>query len=126
MRPRKIVLLYCSDERERSVLCCVLDTWMYRVIGGISKDGPRPDMALIIDDRSLATATMANTIAILHPDVQMLVLLHEERRVTPDGYPPRAQFAPLEMCSVADRMRMMVARKRGPKKQVACEQQAVA
>ena len=114
--PHKIILLYCANERERSILRCVLDTKGYRVVGGISAEAPVPDMALVIDDSTLETMIAAQSIARLLPFVPMLVVPNPKRSSLPeDDYPSTAQFVPSQTIDLVERLRWAVMRKRGPK-----------
>lgn len=117
MRTRRNIVLWCNDESERSSLALVLWTRSYNVLGAITKyDGV--DLALIIDDCTLETITMAKAIAELNPELKMLVVPYAHRKISPGLlYPPQAQVLPLKCNTetMLERIRITLARKRGPK-----------
>ena len=118
MRPRKVVLLFCADEKERSVRSCILGTKRYNVVGGISSMAPVPDVVLIVDDSTLETVWAAQSIARLLPRVPMLVETNPKRSTLPiDTYPGTAQLMPVESrpLDLFEQLRWAVMRKRGPK-----------
>jgi hypothetical protein len=121
MRPRKSVLLYCADDDHRMELAFLLKNHGYSVLGGISDYPPVPRVALVIEDRTLATAVAANAIADLLPEVPLLVLLAPGRKVMPPGYPGNAQIIVNEESGIVHatllwRIYVAAKRKTGPKK----------
>ena len=118
MRARKVILLFCSDEIRRSVLSFTLRTHDYLVIGGISAEPPTPDVILIVDDCSLATVITGNSIAWRLPDVAMLAIPAPRYQRLSHGFPRQAEMLPPNWRpgDVLERVRVLAARKRGPKK----------
>lgn len=112
MRPKKTILLACRDEVKCSLLRFLLQNHGYHVFGAGPED-VFTDMALIIDDAQLATEDLACSV---HPDVPLLVLLRKDRAGV--NYPTRAILMPQCIANIdlLDRIRMMMSRKRGPKK----------
>lgn len=117
MRPRKIILLFCADEHERSVLKLILQLRPYRVIAGISALPPLPALIIVVDDRTLATVTAARRISELHPAIPTLVIPDARSRRRPDCYPCHFEVLPRDWKPIwlVERARILVAKKRGPK-----------
>lgn len=118
MRPRRTILLYCVSEQERSVLKLLLELHFYRIIGGISALPPLADLAIVVDDRTLETVTMAKTIASLHPAMHMLAIPAPKYRTLAHGFPAQAEMlSPGWVPAVLlERINILMARKRGPKR----------
>lgn len=98
MRPRKVVLLCCADNTQRSVLSFVLWVRGYDVITGISPNPPAPDCALITVDRESQEAT--ELVDHLLPELPIVITDYKTE--------PSISFL--------ERVRIRIARKRGPKK----------
>jgi hypothetical protein len=116
-RPRKIILLCCSDDHRRSELSFILDVRSYRVIGGVSAMPPIPDCALVVDD-GFQSRKDAREIASRLPGVPILVLPRKLCRYVPyDHYPSgSAVMEPkYSMEDALERLRLLTRRKRGPK-----------
>lgn len=120
MRPKKIILLCCRDEARRSVLAFLLRTRGYLVVSGVA--GSRPDAAVFVDDVSREPEYMAHVADEAHPDLPLIVMIYP-KRMRLRSYPARAWVVPHNIPPVGllERIRLMCARKRGPKKVVRAE-----
>lgn len=121
MRPRKSVLLYCADDDHRMELSFLLKNHGYSVLGDIPDYPAMPRVALVIEDRTPATADMACMIARHLPEVPLLVLLAPGRKVLPPGYPGNTQIIVNEESGMIHatllwRIYVAAKRKTGPKK----------
>jgi hypothetical protein len=121
MRPRKAILLFCADEQTRSVYAFWLTVRGFRILGGISSGEPRPDVALVIADTTLATANITYSIARHLPTTPLLVLLDPGMKALPDGYPHTAQSIPADSlpAQILERVRASAKSKCGPRPQLA-------
>jgi hypothetical protein len=121
LRPKKTVLLYCADDDHRMELAFLLRNHGYLVLGGISDYPPVPRVALVIEDRTLATSAMARMIAKRLPEIPLIVVLAPGRKVLPPGYPGTAQIivseeSGLHHATLLYRLHVAAKRKTGPKK----------
>lgn len=115
MKPKKIVLLVCSNDNRRSELSFLLTLKGYRVIGGISKFPPVPNLALFVDGPE--SESVAQVVDELHWDLPLLVMIREPRRYV-CRYPARAFFVAEKVTAaeLIERVKVLGTRKRGPKK----------
>jgi hypothetical protein len=123
VRPKKTILLHCSDEVRCSLIRFVLQNAGYNVMACVSGLPPLPDVALFIDDAMLGTEDLAHHV---HPEVPLLVLLRKDRRGV--NYPARAFLIPhpIDNAELLERIKLAVQRKSGPKKRLPQLQEATA
>ena len=116
-RPKKVILLYARDDERRSVLSFLLETRGYCVTDSSSESGPVVDAVLIVDDESRRSEDFAHDVDMT--GLPMLLIIEFGRR-SQRQYPAHAWMVPPDMppAGLLERIRLMCARKRGPKKKV--------
>lgn len=90
MRFPKTILLYCVDAADASVITIVLRSKGFRVSRTTEPGSPKPDLALILDDKDLTAATYAHRHSKLFPELPMLIKGSGRPEVCRD-YPGSAQ-----------------------------------
>jgi two-component system response regulator CpxR len=132
MRPRKVILLVNEDEAQLGMQRFMLETRGYRVLtaldvtAALELHAPGVDLVLGFADGMLkAWAALAEQMKALRPETAILLLTKLKS--------PNARFslAPLadsvmdgnatSTVELLERVRLMVARKRGPRKAVVLE-----
>jgi hypothetical protein len=116
MKPGKTIFLFCSDEERRAVLSFMLRTKGYAIVGAIP---PVADMALLVDSGS-ESEVLASAISKVQPELPMLIVAGAFRDYVPYGnYPCTARMLDpeAEVGELLRRVRMILARKKGPRKQ---------
>jgi CheY-like chemotaxis protein len=129
MRPRKIIVCVEDNEQALSVRKFLLETRGYRVIGFANAadaleylQGATPgSIDLLLSDLILPQMDgneLVRRAKQLHPCLPALLVsgtvTNFDRAGAADAFLPKGACTPIEML---DRIRIMVARKRGPKKQ---------
>jgi two-component system response regulator CpxR len=125
MRPRKVVLCVAVSELKLSVQRFVLETWGYRVLGALSAgdaqrilQGAEPDTI----DLMIVHLAIAGSDALLEAAVEAQPEIHtvamsakpdQVHNCKADVFLPEAFSCSAEM---HERLRILSARKRGPKK----------
>ena len=130
MRPRKIILCVDDNEQTLSVRKFLLETRGYRVITatcghealGILDDATTGTVDLLLCDLMLPQMDgneLIRRAKQIHPGLPSLLIsgtvTQFERAAAADAFLPKGACTPAELL---DRIRILVARKRGPKKQV--------
>ena len=130
MRPRKLILCVESNEQVLSVRKFLLETRGYRVVGCASAaealdylQGALPgSIDLLMSDLLLPQMDgneLVRRAKKLLPGLPALILSNTvtgyERAASADAFLPKGACTPAE---ILDRIRILVARKRGPKKQM--------
>lgn len=109
------MLLYCQDDTRRSVLSFVIENRGYKVLAGFERDEDI-DLAVIVDDLT-ESETFAQLACEYMPHLPTLVLIRHQVR---DGrsYPACVAFVDnkIAIADLMERVRIIAARKRGPKK----------
>ena len=128
MRPRKMILCVDDNEQILSVRKFLLETRGYRVIATrtaaealqVLKDALPGASDLLLADLLLPGMDgneLAQRAKQLHPGLPTLVVsgtvANVDRAVSADAFLPKGASTPAELL---DRVRVLVARKRGPKK----------
>ncbi|MDE1156042.1 MAG: response regulator [Acidobacteriaceae bacterium] len=129
MRPRKTILCVDDNEQILSVRKFLLETRGYRVVSSASaaealeylKDAPQGSVDLLLSDLLLPQMDgneLVQRAKQLHPALPTLLISGTvtafERATAADAFLPKGASTPAELI---DRIRILVARKRGPKKQ---------
>ena len=130
MRPRKTILCVDSNEQVLSIRKFTLETRGYRVVAMTSArevlehlESAAPGSIDLLMSDVLLTGMDGNELVRRAKQVQPLLptLLHSntvsnfERGAAADAFLPKGACTPAE---ILDRVRLLVVRKRGPKKQV--------
>jgi len=115
MRPRKTILCVEDNEQVLSVRKFLLETRGYRVLAMSSVDLLMADLIMpSMDGNELIRKAKQ-----VHPGLPTLLVSGTvtsfDRAAAADAFLPKGACTPAE---VLDRIRILVARKRGPKKQV--------
>ncbi|MFC6645286.1 response regulator [Granulicella cerasi] len=129
MRPRKSILCVEDNEQILSVRKFLLETRGYRVIPMTTaaeaieflKDAPQGSIDLLLSDLILPQMDgneLIRRAKQMHPALPALLvsgtISNFERATAADAFLPKGACNPAELL---DRIRILVARKRGPKKQ---------
>jgi two-component system, OmpR family, response regulator CpxR len=128
MRPKKTILCVDDNEQALSVRKFMLEIRGYRVL--IAKNGQEAlemftagTVDLVLSDLVMPQMDGNELIRRLKefaPDVPMILfsgsVKSAERAICADAFLPKASFTPVELL---ERIRLMIARKRGPKKNTA-------
>ena len=129
MRPRRVVLLVEADELRRSLWTFVLDNWGYAVI---SAPTASEALRLVRDDWSydvlmcdytapeMSGDELARRVKEIRPELRVMVFseLVDKRRFE-KGYAEVYLMRGFERSDVMKAMKLLCARKRGPKKALA-------
>jgi CheY-like chemotaxis protein len=127
MRPKKVILCVDDNEQALSVRKFLLETRGYRVLTSLSAEGAmehfeRGGIDLVICDLVMPKMDgneLVRRMKERSPEVPAMLIsgvVHNcDRATTADAFLPKGASSPLEML---ERVRIMVARKRGPRKQV--------
>jgi CheY-like chemotaxis protein len=127
MRPKKVILCVDDNEQALSVRKFLLETRGYRVLTSLSAEGAmehfeRGGIDLVICDLVMPKMDgneLVRRMKDRSPEVPAMLIsgaVHNcDRATTADAFLPKGASSPLEML---ERVRIMVARKRGPRKQV--------
>ncbi len=127
MRPKKTILCVDDNEQALSVRKFMLETRGYRVM--TAKDGQEAlemfrshTVDLVLSDLIMPVMDgneLVRQMKEIAPEVPMILISGSvksfERAFRADAFLPKGACTPLE---VLERIRVMIARKRGPKKQV--------
>jgi CheY-like chemotaxis protein len=126
MRPRKVILSVDDNEQVLSVRKFMLETRGYRVISATTAVSALEvfecgGIDLVLSDLLMPQMDgneMVRRMKLLAPDVPMMIVSGTvkafERADAADAFLPKGAVTPLELL---ERIRMLLARKRGPKKQ---------
>lgn len=125
MRPKKTILCVDDNEQALSVRKFLLETRGYRVLVALDAESAlehvhRGGIDLVLSDLVMPRMDgneLVRRIKEISPDVPALIVsgsVHSfERANRADAFLPKGSFTPLELL---ERVRLMVARKRGPRK----------
>lgn len=128
MRPRKVILCVEDNENILSVRKFLLETRGYRVVEATTaaqaleflESAPQGSVDLLLSDLILPHMDgneLARRAKNMHPMLPVLivsgVVTDFDRAAHADAFMPKAVCSPVELL---DRIRVMVARKRGPRK----------
>ncbi|WP_158749158.1 response regulator [Acidobacterium sp. S8] len=125
MRPRKVILCVDDNEQALSVRKFLLETRGYRVLTALSGEEALEafrsgGIDLVVSDLlmpQLDGNELVRRMKEITPEVPMLLLSGTvkafDRASHADAFLPKGACAPLELL---ERIRIMIARKRGPKK----------
>lgn len=125
MRPKKTILCVDDNEQALSVRKFLLETRGYRVLTALEADTAldhvrRGGIDLVLSDLVMPRMDgneLVRRIKEIAPDLPALIFsgsVHAfERANRADAFLPKGSFTPLELL---ERIRLMVARKRGPRK----------
>lgn len=128
MRPRKVILCVEDNEQILSVRKFLLETRGYRVVSATNasdalaylESAAQGSVDLLLSDLILPQMDgneLARRAKNLHPMLPVLIVSGTvndyDRAAAADAFMPKAVCSPMELL---DRIRVMVARKRGPKK----------
>lgn len=129
MRPRKVILCVDDNEQILSVRKFLLETRGYRVVSCLTsaeaieylESAAQGSVDLLLSDLILPQMDgneLARRAKRMHPSLPVLIVSGTvndyDRATAADAFMPKAVCSPMELL---DRIRVMVARKRGPKKQ---------
>lgn len=127
MRPKKIILCIDDNEQALSVRKFLLETRGYRVLSALTAEEAmehfdRGGIDLVICDLVMPQTDGNELVRRMKeraPEVPAMLVsgaVHNfDRATAADAFLPKGQCSPLE---ILERVRLMVARKRGPRKQV--------
>lgn len=130
MRPKKVILCVDSNEQVLSVRTFLLETRGYRVLAALSSTealdllerNPAGTLDLLIADLLLPGMDgndLVRRAKQLHPALPALIVSNTvanyDRALAADAFLPKGAGSPAELL---ERIRVLVARKRGPKKHV--------
>lgn len=127
MRPKKVILCVDDNEQALSVRKFLLETRGYRVLSALTageamEHFERGGIDLVICDLVMPNTDGNELVARMKqrsPEVPAMLISGAvrsfERAHAADAFLPKGQCSPVE---VLERVRLMVARKRGPKKHV--------
>jgi CheY-like chemotaxis protein len=125
MRPKKTILCVDDNEQALSVRKFMLETRGYRVLTALNGQQAldlfqQGSVDLVLSDLIMPQMDgneLIHQMKALHPDVPMILMSGSikayERASHADAFLPKGACSPVE---VLERIRIMVARKRGPKK----------
>jgi CheY-like chemotaxis protein len=125
MRPRKVILCVDDNEQALSVRKFMLETRGYRVVTALSAEEALEifrcgGVDLVLSDLIMPQMDgneMVRRMKDIAPEVPMILLSGTvkafDRASHADAFLPKGACTPLEM---VERIRIMIARKRGPKK----------
>ena len=125
MRPRKVILCVDDNEQALSVRKFLLETRGYRVITALSSEEAleifrNGSIDLVLSDLLMPQMDgneLVRRMKEITPDVPMILVSGTvksfDRANRADAFLPKGACTPLEML---ERIRIMIARKRGPKK----------
>lgn len=128
MRPRKVILCVEDNENILSVRKFLLETRGYRVVEASNasqaleflESAPQGSVDLLLSDLIMPGMDgneLAHRAKRMHPTLPVLIVSGTvndfDRASAADAFMPKAAASPMELL---DRIRVMVARKRGPKK----------
>lgn len=126
MRPRKTILCVDDNEQALSVRKFMLETRGYRVITALTGEHAldtfnNGGVDLVLSDLIMPQMDgneLVRRMKTIQPEVPMILLSGSvkayERASCADAFLPKGACTPLD---VLERIRVMIARKRGPKKQ---------
>lgn len=127
MRPKKTILCVDDNEQALSVRKFMLETRGYRVLTALTGSQAldlfeQGGVDLVLSDLIMPQMDgneLVHRMKAMHPDVPMILMSGSvkgyERASHADAFLPKGACSPVE---VLERIRVMVARKRGPKKAV--------
>jgi two-component system, OmpR family, response regulator CpxR len=127
MRPKKTILCVDDNEQALSVRKYMLGTRGYRVVGAMAPEEAlelftQGGIDLVLSDLHMPRMDgneLARRMKEISPDIPILLMSGSvnafERATCGDCFLPKGACSPLD---VLERVRMMLARKRGPKKAV--------
>lgn len=130
MRPKKVILCVDDNEQTLSIRTFLLETRGYRVLNAtnatealdILKDAQAGTLDLLIADLLLPGMDgneLVRRAKSIHPALPALIVSgtvsNFDRTLAADAFLPKGACSPVELL---ERIRILVARKRGPKKQV--------
>jgi CheY-like chemotaxis protein len=127
MRPKKVILYIDGNEQSLSVRSFLLETRGYRVKATLSPDEAQEMFAAASVDLVLCELVLPATdgnelvrkLKSQRPEVPMLLISNTvkafERASYADAFLPKGACSSLELL---ERIRVMMARKRGPRKQI--------
>jgi two-component system, OmpR family, response regulator CpxR len=125
MRPKKMILCVDDNEQALSVRKFMLETRGYRVDAHLIPEEAiealrRGGVDLVLSDLTMPRMDgneLARRMKELAPEVPVLLISNSvnsyDRAICSDGFLPKGASSPLD---VLERVRLMLARKRGPKK----------
>lgn len=125
MRPKKTILCVDDNEQALSVRKFMLETRGYRVLASLGPEEAfeifrRGGVDLVLSDLNMSRMNgneLARRLKEITPEVPILLISSSvkifDQVAHADYFLPKGASSPLEML---DRVRMMLARKRGPKK----------
>jgi two-component system, OmpR family, response regulator CpxR len=125
MRPKKTILCVDDNEQALSVRKFMLETRGYRVLASLVPEEAievfrKGGIDLVLSDLTMPRMDgneLARRMKEITPDIPILLVSDSvkayERATCGDCFLPKGACSPLD---VLDRVRMMLARKRGPKK----------
>jgi CheY-like chemotaxis protein len=125
MRPKKTILCVDANEQALSVRKFMLETRGYRIVASLAPEEAldifrQGGIDLVLSDLTMPRMDgneLARRMKEIAPEIPILLLSGSvkafERATCGDGFLPKGACSPLD---VLDRVRMMLARKRGPKK----------
>jgi CheY-like chemotaxis protein len=128
MRPKKTILCVDDNEQALSVRKFMLETRGYRVLTALNAEQAielfqQGNVDLVLSDLIMPAMDgneMVHRMKALQPEVPMIIMSGSvkayERASHADAFLPKGACSPVE---VLERIRVMVARKRGPRKAVA-------
>jgi CheY-like chemotaxis protein len=131
MRPKKTILCVDDNEQSLSVRKFMLETRGYRVLTALTGQQALElfqagGIDLVLSDLIMPQMDgneLVHRMKAMHPDVPMILMSGcvkaYERASHADAFLPKGSCSPVE---VLERIRLMVARKRGPKKAVVVNQ----
>jgi len=132
MKPKRTILCVDDDERSLSIRKVMLETRGYRVLTCIDPDRAIEMMTLggidlVLADLmmpKLSGARLIDRLKAISPETPALLFSGSVNCCTEeslaDGWLPKGEFAPMELL---ERIRVLLIRKRGPKRAVAVPRQ---
>jgi DNA-binding response OmpR family regulator len=132
MKPKRTILCVDDDERSLSIRKVMLETRGYRVLTCIDPDRAIEMMTLggidlVLADLmmpKLSGARLIDRLKAISPDTPALLFSGSVNCCTEeslaDGWLPKGEFAPMELL---ERIRVLLIRKRGPKRAVTLPRQ---
>ena len=116
MRPKKVILCVDDNETTLSVRTFLLETRGYRVINATTSR----EALEILEATGQGKLDLVKRAKMLHPLLPALIVsgtvTAQDRALAGDAFLPKGAQSPLELL---DKIKVLVARKRGPKKHVA-------
>jgi two-component system response regulator CpxR len=132
MKPKRTILCVDDDERSLSIRKVMLETRGYRVLTCTDPDCAvemmkRGGIDLVLADLmmpKLSGARLIDRLKAISPETPALLFSGSVNCCTEeslaDGWLPKGEFAPMELL---ERMRVLLIRKRGPKRAVTAPRQ---